>query len=338
MRIHRFAIGLCACLFLVPNLTWSQGSRAPWGGGMPSPEGMFDRFSGGKDVIVVSEIDPQRQRFFKMIAETNGLTGDRITREQFQGAMGKKQSSMASGGFRPPTTETSAATTLATAALLTSPRLNTDFIDAGSERRFRDLDKNNDGLLSYEEMPEEIQRERDTWDTNKDGFIDLAEYKAFRTARVGRPVGSDPQPLLLETPHPTAQPEEVRPTVYRAGKLPKELPEWFARLDQQGDNDGQVGLYEWRNDKRPLSEFMAMDLNGDGYLTAEEYLQWKAKNGTKKGSAGEALVSDRPGTSAAPVFPATSGNFTAPASEGTTSKGFGGQRPAWGGGGRPSKR
>ena len=85
--------------------------------------------------------------------------------------------------------------------------------------------------------------------------------------------GSDP---VLEPPPPE---EEKRPVVYRAGKLPKELPPWFAQMDE--DKDGQVGLYEWKKAGRPVSEFQAMDLNGDGFITVEEalrYVKIQAKN------------------------------------------------------------
>jgi hypothetical protein len=50
------------------------------------------------------------------------------------------------------------------------------------------------------------------------------------------------------------------------------LPEWFNSLD--ADKDKQVSLYEWRKAGKPLSEFQAMDLNGDGLLTTDEYVRW----------------------------------------------------------------
>jgi len=69
-----------------------------------------------------------------------------------------------------------------------------------------------------------------------------------------------------ESPNSTAKPVAIR-----YGKLPKGLPDWFATLDS--DKDGQIGLYEWRRGNRPTAEFLALDLNNDGLLTAEEYLQ-----------------------------------------------------------------
>lgn len=44
------------------------------------------------------------------------------------------------------------------------------------------------------------------------------------------------------------------------------LPAAFAPFDRDGDN--QIGLYEW--DRAHLSEFLALDRNGDGFLTPNE--------------------------------------------------------------------
>lgn len=129
---------------------------------------------------------------------------------------------------------------------------------------FRKLDLNGDGLLNYDEMSDAVRSERGRWDTNRDGFIDRNEYWAYYQGRLRS---------LAE-----AVTQEPRPVVYHAGKLPPGLPNWFVKLDTDGD--GQVGLYEWKLSGRPFQEFEGVDRNGDGFLTAEELLRYLRAGGS----------------------------------------------------------
>jgi hypothetical protein len=61
-----------------------------------------------------------------------------------------------------------------------------------------------------------------------------------------------------------------RPVIYRSGKLPKDLPRRFAKLDT--NVDAQIGLQEWRVGSRAIPEFEGMDWDDDGLLTVEELL------------------------------------------------------------------
>jgi Ca2+-binding EF-hand superfamily protein len=304
MRMTHAFLVLLAGVLILPNLTWSQGPGGVRPGGpgmMGDPGAMFDRFSGGKDVIVVSELDERRRGFFQMFAQRMGLSGERITRDEFKSSMDKFMARMNAGGAAPggPPMAPPVGGQSPPAGPPTGGPPNSGFNpDRAAEEAFKRFDKNSDGLLSYEELTETMQRERDTWDKNKDGFIDLEEFKAYFAARFAQRQGNNgPVDPRIDAPPPVsadrpAAPEEKRPTIFRAGNLPKELPDWFAKLDHDGDNDGQVGLYEWKTSKKPLDDFLEMDLNGDGFITAEEYLRWKAKHGDKKaGSQGEAIVS-----------------------------------------------
>jgi hypothetical protein len=150
-----------------------------------------------------------------------------------------------------------------------------------SARMFRRLDRDGNGVLGPDEMPEVLFGDRQRWDANRDGSIDAEEYRGYFQAglkSVSERVASGEIPIKLPkgVPGPTAaKPTEERPVAVRPGKLPPGLPKWFAEYDQDGD--GQVGLYEWRRMGKPIKEFVPMDRNEDGYLTPKEVLDHQAE-------------------------------------------------------------
>jgi hypothetical protein len=231
------------------------------GAGWGDPNAFFNQLSGGKDVLVRAQLaDPFSQRLFDRIAQQMGITNGQLTRAQYLEY--SRQRGMGPAGN--PDTGTPAQSDAAR-------------IDRRAESSFRRQDVNGDGLLNFDEMPSALRSERDEWDANHDGFIDLNEYKAYYKAfteqrqadrRAGQP-GRAGWPIVIVPP---PEEEDKRPVVYRPGKLPKELPPWFAQDDKDGD--GQIGLYEWLAARQPLAQFEAMDRNKDGFLTAEEVLYY----------------------------------------------------------------
>ncbi len=157
------------------------------------------------------------------------------------------------------------------------------------EKLFQRIDQNKDGKILRDET-RMLQPYFEQIDTNKDGGIDLAELKVFSATMAaatpgggggypgapgGFPGGGDPR---------IEDPENERPVVYRFGKLPKDFP--YASIDK--DEDGQVSLYEWRTSLKAVDEFVDRDLNGDGFLTAEEWLR-----GTKTSLGGADAKNDK---------------------------------------------
>jgi Ca2+-binding EF-hand superfamily protein len=160
-----------------------------------------------------------------------------------------------------------------------------------TEFSFKVRDRNGDGYLDKDEMPAEIRNNLAMYDKDGDGRISFDEYLEYRIlTQAGFPMPGDkagkpapPVPMVPEVPamqeKPATPPRviivdddelERRPTVYRAGNLPKGMPSWFALLDTNAD--GQVALWEWRKGGKSLGEFAMWDRNHDGFITVEEVL------------------------------------------------------------------
>ncbi|MFQ3593561.1 MAG: EF-hand domain-containing protein [Gemmataceae bacterium] len=156
-------------------------------------------------------------------------------------------------------------------------KITRDELDSSSRRwgrpsplleRFDEFDKNKDGGIDPDEYAAYMAERRSAWqrgetkrdepkkETKSSSTGGSTDYSGYRTA-----------PTVTPPPPST----ENRPLVFRYGKLPtRDLPSWFVDLDN--DKDGQVGLYEWRAGGKLTSEFRKYDINGDGFITAEEVL------------------------------------------------------------------
>src|SRR5262245_55974315 len=132
-------------------------------------------------------------------------------------------------------------------------------------------DRNGDGFLNQDEMPEPLKSELSKWDTNRDNLISLDEYQFYYATRIqNRRDGLQPV-IPVTIVHEDDEELAARPVVLRAGKLPtRDLPKWFTQLDVDGD--GQVALSEWFKGGNDLEEFREWDRNDDGFITPEEAL------------------------------------------------------------------
>ena len=142
---------------------------------------------------------------------------------------------------------------------------------------FKQHDRDEDGFLQKHEMPLSLMKRLGKYSSGGDR-VNFQDFLRFMRDRdfPSPPPPPRTEPAQAMEPAP-ATPLTIdhsnlyaRPTVYRAGKLPKGLPEWFEKLDT--DKDGQVALFEWRNAGKSLEEFEQWDCNGDGLITFEEAL------------------------------------------------------------------
>jgi len=266
------------------------GPTMGWGGGRSrmDPEQLFAQYSKDGQTLRKEDLPQQMQMGIDMFGPQIGLTGNQWTREDLQKATERVRSMMGGmmGGGAP------GGMTFGRPGGPGGPGMGGPS-DGDRDRRldeaFKRLDQNEDGVLSYDELARSptLQAEREKYDTNHNGVIELNEFRDYVTARYSGSRSDDSPgaaPRIRPDDGPPAEEEErKRPTLLRAGNLPRDFP--YASLDT--DLDGQVGLYEWKQSGRRIGEFLPMDLNNDGYLTVDEYYRWRKqgdelamKNGT----------------------------------------------------------
>ena len=154
-------------------------------------------------------------------------------------------------------------------------------------KTFRKFDRNGDGILSSDEMPEFLRGQvrevgRQWRRVDRPGRVPglfpgepelgVGEGGLRRDSDQGAEGGNPRGPAVPTSKAVTPVPPARSP----AGPAPAKPPEWFARLDEDGD--GQVGLYEWKRAGRPIAEFLAMDRNHDGFLEVKELLAYLAEH------------------------------------------------------------
>lgn len=318
MIIAFLGFGLCALLaaplagqqpFRFGPPSAGGGPPSFFGGGMKDPNQVFEFLARGRGYFLISDTRMFREPLTQW-AKEKGLTTDQITREQFQtfftafnermktnppgGPFGMKPPFPAPGG--PP--GTSPGSPPGPGAAPPGSDDAKERMNQWVEMRFKERDRNGDGNLNADEMNDSLRADLARWDINKDGLMDLNEYKAYAANRYQGGWQGNSQPANPVVSMIIEEELDRRPVIFRAGKLPKELPSWFEQLDT--DKDGQVALYEWRQAKRAFDEFKTLDRNDDGYLTAEEMLRNQTQTRTaanQPNSAGPAISGFSPGGS-----------------------------------------
>jgi len=134
---------------------------------------------------------------------------------------------------------------LTAAAMLAAPVAAMDQLSETRAQRFRELDKNHDGVLTLEEYGGHPGNFR-AMDANGDGVLSFDEFvNRYRQ-------GNENSPPVAAAP-PTA---------------PQAAPDAFSMMDR--NRNGVIERSEWRSDLAPAS-FARLDRNHDGVVTREEF-------------------------------------------------------------------
>ena len=264
-------------------MEWAAAAAGMFGGGMNfDPDMIFDMVAKGADAIAISNAPPMLQPMLLQWAQNTGNTSGVISRDQFSQFMSLQMSQMQGGGFG------GGFGGMGGGGGRGAGGGNADPIQMATQR-FKKLDKDGDGYLSEDEMPPNVKAIYRQYDKNGDGLLDLQEYIPLFVDEIAKMGGGQGNFGMGAAMVVIEEEWDARPAVFRAGKLPKELPQWFKDYDKDGD--GQVALFEWRerSDGRPIAEFQKMDRNGDGLLTAEEVLSYLKIQVASTGSLSDSM-------------------------------------------------
>ncbi len=166
-------------------------------------------------------------------------------------------------------------------------------------KRLMAFDKNGDGALTKDELPDRMQRLMDRADTDHNGHLTAIEIRAMasaQTAPTGRPMGAGPNPAMradllvmaIDLDHDgilsaeeikqasvslktldvnndgSITPNELRPKADPKARALHMLEEWDT------NKDGKISKAEAPD--RMQAQFEKYDTNNDGFLTMDELL------------------------------------------------------------------
>jgi Ca2+-binding EF-hand superfamily protein len=155
----------------------------------------------------------------------------------------------------------------------------------------KQYDVNKNGVLEKDEWSK-MRGDPKAGDSNGDGVLTLDELTA-KLSSYGKSSGSSTSSgsskkqgsryasTRTSSPHGSSYRSDSDKPSYRfktpAERLPAGLPDWFSRNDADGDGQIKMSEYSTSWTKTKAQEFKEYDLNGDGIITPQEYLDSQAE-------------------------------------------------------------
>lgn len=160
--------------------------------------------------------------------------------------------------------------TLSTVSLAQEKKPNSEML----HKMFARMDKNSDGTLDGDEMPEKLKEKLTKLDANSDGKIDKTELASARQKGQGpKPSGERGKPGNMKPGQ--GQPGERQTPPNRGAEMLK-------RLDKNGD--GKIATDELPEKLQP--RLAKLDANGDGFIDEAELKSIKDRMEGAKGEKG----------------------------------------------------
>ncbi len=159
--------------------------------------------------------------------------------------------------------------TLSTVSLAQEKKPNSEMLD----KMFARMDKNSDGTLDGDELPEKLKEKLTKLDANSDGKIDKAELGSAKH------IGQGPKPSGERGKPGKVKPGQGQPG---DGQTPpnNRAAEMLKRLDKNGD--GKIATDELPEKLQP--RLAKLDANGDGFI---DEVELKAIKDRMEGAKGE---------------------------------------------------
>lgn len=269
-----FLFTIFASLIFISDTNAQRGRRDR------DPKEDFERISDGKGYIDFQTLSTEDRLRYEMYFKSKNINSNRMTLQQYlqySEDRNNMRDKWRDRDFREKYMEER--------TKLTKDLMENDYsfrrkleeeAEKSSERVFPTYDKNNDSFVDQEEASKRtLGKYFDYYDKNRDRRISKLEFVKYI---VGFQTKTLPDADNDDDSGPTkviiGQPDPDRPKIFSATNLPEDLPEWFGQMDQV-DNDGQIGLYEWRQGGRLLQDFTNLDLNNDGFLSVYEVQKWQ---------------------------------------------------------------